>query len=201
MFATHFQLSRCAKWLWESQRLLVQALNISGTKTRTKKSWRQPLQNTSHPLNPFFEALTGRSPGGWDGCRWHLRGRVGRSWFSETGNHVIHECAHWTDVQGCAVGVSQCSGCRNNVNDPLPRSGGYKSEGSLSIWLKKKIHRLTLISSIWEHREAWGMENAAKEKSARLLEGIATWKNLKIQVWFSKALWSRVQRPIRAERV
>lgn len=90
--------------------------------------------SSAKPL--LWEALTGRSPGGWDGCRWHLRGRVGRSWFSDTVNHVIHECAHWTDVHWWAVGVSQCSGCRNNVNEPLPRNGGHRWEGNLSIWLK-----------------------------------------------------------------
>lgn len=46
VFATHFQLFRCAKWPWENRRLIVQALNVSGTKSRTKKSWRQSLWNT-----------------------------------------------------------------------------------------------------------------------------------------------------------
>lgn len=56
-FATHFQLFRCAKWLWENRRLIVQALRVNRTKTRTKKSWRPSAEHTCHLLNPFFERL------------------------------------------------------------------------------------------------------------------------------------------------
>lgn len=156
------------------------------------------VEHTCHLLNPFFEALSGRSPGGWDGCRWHLRGRVGRSWFSYTMNHVIHECAHWTDVQWWAVGVSQCSGCKNHVNEPLPRNGGHRSEGNLSIWLKN-----TSTNAYVEYlgtQRSLGNGKCSKGEVSKTSGRNCYMKNLKIQVWISQALWSRVQRPIRAER-
>lgn len=153
-------------------------------------------EHTCRPLNPFFVALTGRSPGGWDGCRWYLRGRGGRSWFSETVNHVIHECAHWTDAQWCAVGVSQCPGCRNSVNDPLPWNERYRSEGSLAIWLKKTSTN-AYVGYLGTQRSL-GNGKCSKGEVSKTSGRNWYMKNLKIQVWFSQALWSQVQRPIKS---